>query len=175
MSQMDFIQKYKNNIINIGVIIIFAIVAFNIYKNQSMEIVSVNENKESEEKKNTVLEEISRLERKMDDIKKFINNKDVLLTINTLSDIAKEASVRIASFKPLPEQDFPNYKRYPFELTLESGSFHNLGKFINSLESNNNIYIVDNADIKSSFGTGEDNKGKIKMNLKISTILYKEK
>ena len=146
----EVINKHKNKLLNILVLIIAVIVAYNIFKVQNLKAVSLENKKETEIKKNEVLAEINKLENKIGSYKKFINRKDVPSVINTINNIAKESMVKIVSIKPQPDKDDnPDYAVYSFSLLVNAEDYHALGRFIAKLESSSDLYSVDNLDIKT--------------------------
>jgi Tfp pilus assembly protein PilO len=149
--------------------------SINIYKSQAKNMASINEKKELEAKKNKVLGDISQLDKKISDIKNFVNNKDIYATITNLNNIAREFSVKISLIKPAGIQDFPLYTRYPFELTVEAGNYHQIGKFVSKIESNPNVYTVESLEMRSTQGAEGSQPERIAAVLKIDTILFKNK
>lgn len=160
------ISDIKNKILNIGIVLLGCIIAFNIYKDQMKDINFLKERNESESKKNQLLEEIGILSKEVQLYKKFINNKEIKLIINTLRNIAKESSVKIVAIKPAVEQKYPQYTKYPFDLTVETENYHFIGKFISELESHPDIYLVNSAVINSAV------QETMSVTLHIETVLF---
>lgn len=171
---MDFknlITKYKNNILNIAIIILALILAINIYKRQARLIASLVERKNSAIKKNEVLMDIEQLEKKFISYKSVINNKDISSVINTLTNIAGDSAINIISLKPQKQEERPDYVRYPFNLTVESPDYHSLARFIAKIENSTDIYIIENISISKVKEAGK--KSPLTTELKLSTILVK--
>lgn len=175
MFSKDLIDKYKSNIANLATVIIFVFISINVYKNQAKNVASINGRKELETKKNKVLENLSQLEKKINDLTNFVNNKDIYATINNLNSIAREFSVKITSIKPTGIQDFPLYTKYPFELTVEASNYHQIGKFISKIESNPNIYTVASLTMHPPGDMQGGRVERVIASLKIDTILFKVK
>lgn len=179
MELINVINKYKNNILNLGIIILAFIFAINIYNRQSRKIVLLNETKNIETEKNEVLGEISQFEKNIISYRDFINKKDVFSVINTLGNITKESSVKIISIKPEREKDYPLYTTYPFNLTVEADNYHTVGKFISKLESHPDFYIVDELSIRPQAKTAQAQEegffDKLILDFKLSTVLLKDK
>ena len=112
------IKKYKDHIINLGVILVFVFVAVNIYRGQMAKIADARVRNEMEKKKNAALGEISQLEKKSDLMRKTVNNKDVSGMMDIFGQLAREAEVSLISFRPEKEETFPLYARYPAELII---------------------------------------------------------
>ena len=170
----DLISQNKNKVLNILIFVVAIYFAHNIYKNQVKELVSLNEKKDTESKKNVVLKEIRQSERKIFAYKEVINNKDISLTISTLNNMAKEFSVNILSIRPLPEKDYPIYIESPFNLKLEFNDYHTIGKFVSNLESHPNVYNVEVAGIAPEATQPGAEINKFSVDLKVSTILLKD-
>lgn len=167
-------NRYKNIIINITVVIIALLIASNIYKARSKVFDTVRENKDQEIERNKLLENMSKLDKKINSYKSFLNKKDISLVINHISSIAKSSGIQINSVKPEAEQHYPNYFRYGFNFTINARDYNALGDFISKLESSSDVYMVDNINITPEF---ESEGGRIKglsVLLRIYTFLFRE-
>jgi len=160
------LNKYKNKIFNIAVIILALIFASNIYKKQARDIEALKGMRDVEIKKNKALDSISQLEKKINAYKNLFTKKDASLVINTTGNIAKELGIRIVSIRPGAEQRYPDYIKLPFDLVVSSFSYHTLGKFISKLESCQYVYVIEVVDIKFESQTGE-----LRVNLKLNNIV----
>lgn len=166
--ELSDLDKYKNQIFNIAVIILAAFIAFNfIYKKQLQEIGVSKRRQVAEEEKNRVLEDISQLEIKINTYRNLLTKKDTSAIIEVITNMAKEAEVKIVSIKPGREQEYPDYIKSAFELLIEVTNYHALGKFISKLENYQDPYIVDGLDIISS----TEVEG-LRINLKINNIVF---
>jgi Tfp pilus assembly protein PilO len=142
------INKHKNKIINIGILLISVLVAYNLYKNQAEGLQKVQHDKVNESKKNEVLSVLGELENALNTFKKELGRKDADSVINYINSIAKETGVSILSIKPDQETKTGEYLITPYMLSLKSSGYHNIGKFVSKLESNNQVfYSVDNLRI----------------------------
>jgi Tfp pilus assembly protein PilO len=159
----------KNALLNLVVILIALIIASNIYKTQNRQVESLKAKKENETKKNTVLEEISNLEKKINAYKTLLPKKDAGVIINNLTDIARQSGVKIGAIRPESEQSFTDYVKLPISLEISASDYHKFGKFISVVESYSDVYIVDSVNISS----GSEKQGLL-INLKLSAILYKD-
>ena len=170
------VNKHKRKLLNIVVLIISLIIAYNIFKSQSLKAASLEQKKETEMKKNEVLAEINKLENKVDSYKKFINRKDIPSVINTINNIAKDSMVKIVSIKPQPNRDDnPDYTVYSFSLAVNAEDYHALGRFIAKLESSGDLYGVDSLNIRelSEGARGAKQAEGIAAELVLSTFLMK--
>ncbi len=166
------ILNNKNKVINIVIVLVAVVIAFKIYGKQQVEIANLKSTAELEAKKNGVLAEIGLLEKKLGSLKKTINSKDVSLVMNSVGAIAKDNGVKVVSFKPQSEKDFPVYTKYSFDLVVSASTYHKIGKFISVLESSPEIYMVESISIINSAVEGEN--AKIDVQLMLSTVLMKD-
>lgn len=171
----DIIVQHKSRIINIIILLVALLIAKNIYKSQTRIIDSLRQKKELEIKKNTVLDDISRMERKIDFLKTQFTKKEVSSVIDTVGNIAKEAKIKIVSVRPQPERDYPVYLKYPIDLVIQVKDYHSLGRFMGTIESIPDIYImVERINIIPIPGASKTQEGeKITVELTLSTIFFK--
>jgi Tfp pilus assembly protein PilO len=175
MFSPDLIDRYKSKIANLLLIIIFVLISINIYKAQVKNMNSMKERKDVDAKQNKSLEDLSQLQKKIDGLIDFVNNKDISATITNFNNIAKESSIQIISIKPIGEQELPLYVKYPFELMVEATNYHKIGKFISKIESDPSIYAVEYLTMRPVYETQYGSVKKIDTSLKISTFLFKGK
>lgn len=147
--RIEDISKYKNKLANLGVLLIALIVAIRIYNAQNAQLDQLRQKKETEIKKNEVLTNIGKLDKKLSVYKSLLNKKDKALFMNIISEVAGNSGVKIASIRPSQEQDFQDYIQYSFTLSLTSKDYHRLGRFISALENlpKGVYYEVGNMDI----------------------------
>jgi Tfp pilus assembly protein PilO len=163
-------SKYKNIFINIGVILLSLLIAFNfVYKKQQAELAALQEKKQTEEKKNVILDNISLLEKKIDAYTMLLAKKDSGSVISSINEMAKSSGVKIVAIRPGQEQQSTDYIKTSFDLTLQVDSYHALGRFISRLESYGDVYVVDSVEMRSDYQA----KG-LSVNLRISSIAYKK-
>lgn len=174
MEKTGLFEKNKNKVLNFGVIILALFIAFQIYKSADERLNSLIQRKEDELKKNKAAEEVAALERKIEGYKKIFVKEDMGSVIDTISNIAKDCSIKIVSIKPSNEEAYPDYVKSVFLITLSTPDYHSLGNFISQIESYKDIYIVDEVGIASAEvkQPQEGANKNLKVNLKISTISY---
>jgi Tfp pilus assembly protein PilO len=160
-------EKGKNLVLNLAIIIVAGIVAFNIYQNSEKEKANLNSKIAEEQQKSKLLEDISKQDKRLNAYKKLLTKKDPSLAMATISNIAKGFGVQIVTMKPGVELRVAEYLKSPFNLVLDVPSYHALGKFISALESSKDVYVVDSVEILSE---GEGGSGKLTANITISTI-----
>lgn len=168
----ELVTKHKSKIVNVVIFCGLLYFASGIYKKQTAKINSLVEKKEIEIQKNGVFKEISQLQAVIANYRAFFNNKDISQEADTISSLAAACSVKILSFKPLAEENFSVYRKYPFDLKIETEDYHKLGKFVAKLESHPHFFNVDSAKITSP--AGERGKSRLNANLEISTIFLKD-
>ena len=162
------LHKYKNTILNVLIIILALIISNIIYKGQAKTFETMKLNNEKELKKNKVLSNIKRLDEAFLTYKNAINKKNVSLLINNISNIARDSGLVIDLLKPFTEETESIYINYPFELRMRANSYHEVGRFMSSLESDPAIYIVDSMGINLD---QENPKGRLLVTLKFRTII----
>lgn len=125
-------------------------IATNIYKGQTNRLKSLAELRDIEIRKNEEISKIKQTERVLQAYQKVLKKKDLNIAINTINNIAQGSNIVINSLKPVKEEAGAVYIRFPFELSVASGSYHNIAKFINKIEGHSDIYFVDRLHIKSA-------------------------
>lgn len=171
MDLVNLITKHKNWVLNSAVIIFALFIGNGIRKIQAKNITLLTENKNDAIKKNETLGRIDQLQKIINSYKNIVNKKDVSLAINTLGNIAQDASINIVSLKPQGEHAYADYVTYPFRLLIEAANYHAIGKFISKLENSGDIYTVDSISI-SKRDTGKGNK--LSAEVQLSTVLIKD-
>jgi hypothetical protein len=166
------INRHKSVILNVAIVLGAIYFASKIYVVQAKKTLNLSQEKEIALKKNEALAELGGLENRLTAYKSFLQ-KDITLAINTLAEIAKDSSVRIAAVAPGKEEYFNTYIKYPFDLTLEADNYNLLGTFISRLESHHDIYIIDVMSIKPQLLEAQGKKTKLNVALKLSTVLFK--
>lgn len=174
MAKLGLLQKNKNKILNLGVILLALFIAFQIYRSGDQRANLLVQQKDNELKKNIALEEIAGLEKRIDGYKKVFVKKDIASVMNSISAIAKNCSVKIISIKPNNEEAFSSYLKTSFSLTITAPGYHSLGNFISQIESFKDIYVVEEINIAP---TGIDQPEEtvdtnLNVNLTMSTISY---
>jgi Tfp pilus assembly protein PilO len=162
------IAKIKQNLLSLAILIIAVIIAFKIYQGKENTINALISQREMEKKKNEVLTEISNLEKRLAYLNENVNNKAPSMVLDKISDLAKSASVKISKIIPQKEIFMGAYTRYPYEITLSANDYHQIGKFISSLENSPDIYIIQNLVINTS-AAGETNS--VNATLTVYTII----
>lgn len=170
-----YVSRYKNRILNIAIIAVSLLTAFNIYKDQTKAINNLDRNKQKEIERNEILNTISKMDKKLRSYKTFINKKDVSLSIDNLGNIADDSGAKIISIKPDAEQMYPLYIKYAFNLGVVVKDYNALGKFVNKLEKSDDVYVIEMLGILAEYKSSKegDIKG-LMVNMKVSTFLIRD-
>jgi len=179
---MNLFLKGRKRVLSIGIILFTLIITLIIYRIQTKKIESLCVDKDTELKKDEVLKEISRSEKTIKLYKNLLSRKDASSVMNTISNIARDSNVKLISIKPGSEENQPLYIRCPFILVIGADSYHAIGKFISSIESQSDIYFVDTISIRSQEESQTSDKeltgvskpaNKLIVNLILSVIAFK--
>jgi len=175
MINYEMIERNKNKIVNVGIIILALIIAFQFYSSANNQVNLLVQEENNELEKNKITEDIAALEKKADIYKKTFVKKDLPSIMDIISGIAKDASVRIISIKPSTEEALDNYFNSSFLISLSAPNYHALGDFISKLENHKDIYLVSEINISSSSVNNQnatEASAELGVNLKINTISY---
>lgn len=171
MSTSGQLGNNKNKILNIVLIGISLIIAFNIYKKQELNMNSLKANIVEEEKKNHALVNIGKLGAKIDAYKSLLPRRETSTFINDITTTAKNSGVAVLSIKPSGEESSPEYTKYIFDLTVNALDYDSLARFINNLEVHPTVYMIDILDIRSPSFNREK---ALNANLRVSTVAILE-
>ncbi len=120
MVAVDLFTKHKNKLLNTGIIILAIIIASYIYSSQNQELISLGQKKDQEIKKNSVLESISRVEKKTDAYKQFFAVKELGEVVDELTNIAKDTRVQLLSVKPGTKEKQQEYIKTSFLISVRA-------------------------------------------------------
>lgn len=171
----ELFEKNKNNILNLGIVVLALFLAFQIYRGAEEKMGILVQQKDTELKKNEAAVEIAASEKKIEGYKKVFVKRDLGVVMDAISVVAKQCAIKVLSIKPDQEEAQADYIKSSFALTINAPDYHALGNFISQIESYQDIYFVDEvkispADIDRS---AEGADFGLKINLKISTISYR--
>jgi hypothetical protein len=150
MGLESLINKHKNKFFNIVLIIIALIAALNIYKKQETDINTLKINIEEEEMRNKTLGNIGKLDAQIESYRRLLSNKENSFYMNEISNIARDTGVKIMSIGPSGEEPAAGYTKYIYVLTVSSPDYDTLARFINALEINHTVYMIENLELRSS-------------------------
>lgn len=146
------VDKHKNKLLNIAVIILALILSYNIYKQYLSDKASLEQKKETESKKRAALENISQLELKIQSYKSLLSEKGESALINNINSLAKDSGVKIISIRPAEKIQEEEYIKFPFELVINASSYHEVGHFVSRLESSPEVFLVEVVKIRQDSG-----------------------
>lgn len=164
----------RNTIVNIIIVCVTLIIIFNIYQSQTKKIQTLEANRDAESQKNSLLNEINKLEKVANSYKKNFNKEDSLAFITTINNIAKNSGVKIISIKPSRQQDYSMYTKYSFDLDVRCDNYHEIGKFASLLESHPDIYTIERLSIgRTGGGFTSEQEDIFSISLTLSTNIIK--
>jgi len=170
----------KEKILGSAILIFGLLIATGIYTSQTKSLHLLNIRKETEIKKIEVLNAIQESEKKIESYKKLLTEKDPVLITNKINNMARESNLRIISVQPGAQEEEPLYIKYPFILTMQSDSYHAIGKFISKIENYSDLYFVETISIRSQEKSQAADKkltrqptAKLIVNLIFSIIAFK--
>ncbi|MDD5130228.1 MAG: hypothetical protein PHS66_04155 [Candidatus Omnitrophica bacterium] len=174
MINYEQIERNKNTIINIAIIVLSLIIALQLYLSANGQVSSLIQQQDNELEKNKVFENIAVLEKKTETYKKTFVKKDLALVMDVIYGIAKNTSVKILSVKPVAEESMVNYFKSSFLITLTAPSYHNLGEFISKIENHGDIYLVSEVNVNAVAANPDIVSANVDLNvsLKINTLSY---
>ena len=174
MEKFELTSEKKNQILNLGILLLALFFAFKIFQAAQVEIDKLVGQKQSELKKNQVAENILNLEETLESYKKVFVKKDISSVMDTVSNIARSCNVKVVSIKPGREDATKDYLKSSFILVVNIPNYHALGEFVSKIESQKDIYLVDVINIDASGVDQSRNTVGINLtvNLTMSTISY---
>lgn len=174
MLNYEQIERNKNTIVSICLIVLALIIALQFYLSANNQVSSLLEQQNSELEKNKVFEDIAALEKKAETYKKVFVKKDLASVMDIIYAIAKNTSVKIISVKPFAEESMGSYFKSSFLITLTASSYHNLGDFISKIENHKDMYLVSEVSINALPTNPDVVTANVDLNvsLKINTLSY---
>ncbi len=163
------IKKYKNQIVNIFIIILALIISQSIYKNQDKEIRLLNAQKELEISKNEVTQQINSLEKRNNGYKSLLAKRDPDSIIRAVSNIANELGIKIVSIRPEGQVKYKLFTKWPFVISFVTPSYHDLGSFVSRLESTGEVFIIENITATRNY-----KESKLSVNLTFSFVTLED-
>jgi hypothetical protein len=142
------LSENKEKVLSTGIIILALIIAGSIYRNQTRAINTLNLKKDTETKKNILLNEILLSEKKIKFYRELASEQEVSLFTDKIRDMARDFKVDIISVERGPEERQPLYIKYPFVLIIGADGYHAVGKFIGKIESSSDVYFIETLSIR---------------------------
>lgn len=166
------LKKHKNVVLNVIIILLAVNFALKEHKKQNLQLKRLMAQTEEEAQKNEVLEKIGGLEGNFQDYKSTINDKDVDTALDVFNKIASTQRVKIISVRPLKEKIQGIFTYFPFDLRIETESYHKLGNFIAGLENHKFIFDIEKMKI-TPFYDKEQNFA-LTVNLSVETFIVND-
>lgn len=166
------LKKHKNVVLNLVIILLAVNFALKEHKKQNLAFQRLLAQAEEEAQKNEVLKKIGGLEGSFEDYKRLINDKDVGTSLDVFNKIASTKGVKIISVRPLKEKTEEMITYFPFDLTVETDSYHKLGNFIAGLENHKFIFDVESMQITPF--TDKEQKFALTIKLAVETFIVND-
>lgn len=165
----------KNKIVYIILILVCLLIARNIFIAGQKEVKALTVRQEEEKKKNSILNEIGLLEKKLVTYKKMLNTKDTSGILDSITNLAKSSGIKILSMKPQIQKDQPLYTYLSYDLNVNADKFYKIGKFITLLENDPLVFFIDNLSITNKIVVeGTSSVVKVNADFTVGTLLIKE-
>ena len=101
MDASVFLQKNKNAILNVAILVLALIISIKIYQNQDAQIAALKIQKQSEAENNIVFKNLTQLDNKINTYKRSFKIRNSGEVMNTIGEIAKSSGLKIDSIRPL--------------------------------------------------------------------------
>lgn len=150
--------KQRKELIVFGTLIIFAYLIGGraIYASYLHKIDALSSQIEDEQKKNEIIADISILDKKAKVYKqRSFSASELTQVLDKVSALAQQAEIKIETFNPLAALDKEKYIELPIQLPLRC-SYHQLGKFLSLLESNQEFIKVKKLKVYKSSGASQN-------------------
>ena len=148
IKKIDFKKINLNQIISLVILVAVFLIALKIFQSQGKKNAQIRLIQNEQKKKNEILLRIADQKKKNELYRETFRPRDKREIINRITNLAKAAGVRINSLKPQEEHSRSRkaiskiYNEMFFNLAIEVDSYHQLGKFISSLESDPMMFMV---------------------------------
>ncbi|MCM8779631.1 MAG: type 4a pilus biogenesis protein PilO [Candidatus Omnitrophica bacterium] len=163
----------KSLIVNLIVVVILVMAGVWVYNYQAKVLQGLNQQKEEETRKNAIIEQIGRSEKKMFAYKRLLYRKEISALVSLINKLAAANKIKISSISPMPEDIRDYYIKQGIRLEISAKSYHDVANFVSALEKAPEIFVVETASMVAAAATEKDSSG-IKANLVVRTYIYKE-
>jgi len=165
MDVMTLIQKNKNTVLSIVIVVIALFISLKIYQNQDKEIENLKKKAQAEEKSNQIFGTLVTLDDKINIYKRSLKIKTTSEVMNRVSEIVKESGLKLESIRPLSESLNEDFVRFSVSASLRTKDFNQLGEFMSRLENDPALFTIDSLKInRDSSGSG------LSIGLRVSAI-----
>jgi len=163
----------KSKLLNIGLVILSLVISKNIYSSQMVKINAVRNNQGREVKKNSLIADISALERKIQAYKQVLYKRDAPAIISDISEMASSAQIKISSITPDKDREYPAYSEMSVKLTATAPDYHRIGDFVSRLENSTGFYTIETLNI-ASVGQAPAAADKLSFEMSIIAVIFKD-
>ncbi|MFA5276741.1 MAG: hypothetical protein WC417_07630 [Candidatus Omnitrophota bacterium] len=165
MDILAVVQKNKNTVLSIGLILLAVVFSLKIYQGQEREIVNLKKQAQNEAKSNEIFKNLNLLDDKINTYKRSLKIKTTGEVMSTVSEIAKKAGFKIDSIRPMGESGGEDQVKFSVSAVIRAKSYNQIGEFMSRLENDLAFFSVE------SFKINRDNQAKgLVLNLKVSAI-----
>lgn len=153
------LNKRKDILIVAGIILLSLIVANkSIYQVQKRQINYLKREIKEEETKSRLIKEMIALNKRMESYQKRLPlQKNISWLMGGVTRLAKDAQIKIISFQPKKVDKQEGYLRIPLAVRV-SGDYHELGGFLEKIESAKEFIKLDSLNLNIAKATDEAGK-----------------
>jgi Tfp pilus assembly protein PilO len=164
----------RKTAVNLIVIILALVISSNIYSRQSRISTVVKNKVDLETKRNDLMSQLEKTEKKILSYRDTLQEKDISLVINKISHIAHDSGLKILMIKPEKERDSGSHLLLYANLTVLAESYHKIGEFVSKLETSPELYKIDyiKIELNERGRPGEENFNLL-ANITITVIIFK--
>ncbi len=171
-----------NQIVNVVLLVVASLVAISIYQKQNKKFVRISQIRNEERKKNEVILRVGDLKKRTELYKETFNPVEHREIINTVMYLARATGTEVTSLKPeeKPASDAGMggqiYNKVFYRLTVYADGYHELAKFINRLENNPILFVIESFQLRGISPAGVESTAgseKLQAQLIISVLFLK--
>lgn len=155
MDASVFLQRNKNAILNLAIVILVLIISIKIYYSQDAQITALKMQKEKEIENSKVFNRLTALNNKINVYKRSLKITNAGEVMNTISEAAKSAGLKIDAIRPLGQAVGDDYIKLPVSVNLRTKNFDQIGKFMSKLENHPVFFTIDSFRISHN-GEGKE-------------------
>ena len=173
------ILRRKDILISLAIVGLGLLFSQRLYQEQEKKLKGLKNEIAQEEQRVKLGKEVLALENKLTQLSGPYFKKATSFAMNKFNDLASSSGVKIASISQEAESDSGPYAIMSYRLALKAG-YHNLGKFISSLESLPDMLKLEELSVQGERASGKnpgpaEEKNPLVINMRVSlTFLKKE-
>lgn len=179
---IDFKKINLNQIISVVILVVALLISIKIFQGENKKNAQIKLIQNEQRKKNEILLRITDKKSKIELYKESLKPRDKRDIINKITNLARAAGVKINSLKPQEQRSSRRmavneiYNKMFFNLAIEVSGYHQLGKFITSLESDLMMFVVESLQIERDLVRDTnliDQPKKLQVGLLIMELFFK--